>query len=78
MQQSVEFEFQWWRDTKGYKLVDTPRPNPEEAAELASIATLGGSAERAALDWESPVWPCVGGPEAATDRDTSTEPGVAG
>jgi hypothetical protein len=34
MQQSVEFEFQWWRDTKGYRLVDTPRPKPEEVAEL--------------------------------------------
>ena len=26
MQQLVDFEFQWWRDAKGYEVVDTPPP----------------------------------------------------
>jgi hypothetical protein len=41
MRQSVEFEFQWYRDAKGYKLVDTPRPDdPEEVAKLRNTAPV--------------------------------------
>jgi hypothetical protein len=31
MQHSVEFEFQWWRDAKGYQLLDTPHSVPSPA-----------------------------------------------
>ena len=32
MQQLVDFEFQWWRDAKGYELVDTPAPEDTAGA----------------------------------------------
>jgi hypothetical protein len=55
MEQLVEFEFQWWRDAKGYDLVDTPAPEATESTDPS------GPSDEKFRGWLIERWPTPAG-----------------